>query len=98
MPRLTPSSGRPARSAGFLSRSPFPTEIVRIIRNEGTDSEVVTEVEAHIQPKSGFFDVDAPVYEGDVVEVADPRGGPDGRERRLAAQVKVNNNAPTALQ
>lgn len=98
MPFPTSRSGRPARRGGFLSRSPFPTETVRIIHLEGTVDEVVTEVVAHIQPRSGFFDVDAPVYEGDVVEVADPRGGPKGRERRLAAEVRVNNNAPEAVQ
>lgn len=77
---------------------PFPTEVVKIIHNEGTDDEQVTEVDAHIQPESGFFNVDTPIYEGDVVEVADPRQGSGGRERRLAAELRVNSNAPDHMQ
>ncbi len=61
---------------------------VTVIHAEGTEDETRVEVRAHIQPETGFFDVDAPVYEGDVVVVADPRGGLD---RRLAETVKVYN-------
>lgn len=64
------------------------TKKVVIIRHEGTEDEVRTEVEAMIQAESGFFDVTTPVYEGDVVEIPDPRGGID---RRLAAEVHVND-------
>lgn len=73
------------------------TEMVKIIHAEGTDDETTTEVVAHIQPKSGFFEVDAPIYEGDIVEVHDPRKGPDGRERRLAVEVSVLSNAPHGM-
>ena len=97
MPRPTTSSGRP-RPGGFISRLGFPTETVQIIHAEGTDEEETFEIVAHIQPASGFFDVDTPIYEGDIVVVADPRKGPDGRERRLAREVKVNNNAPSNAQ
>jgi hypothetical protein len=89
---------RPSAGRGFVARMRFPTETVRVIRNEGTDDEETFEVVAHIQPKSGFFDIDTPIYEGDIVEVADPRGGPDGRARRLAQLVEVNNNAPRGME
>jgi uncharacterized protein (TIGR02391 family) len=64
------------------------TEKVTVIHAEGTDSESRIELEAHIQPKMGFFAVDAPIYEGDIVLVNDPRGGID---RRLAGEVDVFN-------
>jgi hypothetical protein len=34
-----------------------------------------------------LFEIETPIYEGDVVEIDDPRGG---KERRLAAEVRVN--------
>jgi uncharacterized protein (TIGR02391 family) len=71
------------------------TEPVTIIHAEGTDEERRVEVQAHIQPETGFFEVDAPVYEGDIVLVADPRGGLD---RRLAGTVKVYNVGPTHVR
>jgi len=52
---------------------------VVVIHNEGQPDERRTEIEAHVQPKKGFFEVDAPVYEGDVVQLPDPRGGVDRR-------------------
>lgn len=36
--------------------------------------------------------------EGDVVEVPDPRRGPDGVERRLARTVKVNDMGPASMR
>jgi uncharacterized protein (TIGR02391 family) len=63
------------------------TDKVTVIHAEGTDSETRTELEAHIQPKMGFFALDAPIYEGDVVLVPDPRGGND---RRLAGEVNIH--------
>lgn len=33
------------------------------------------ELEAQVQAKKAFFDVDAPVYQGDRMELRDPRGG-----------------------
>lgn len=64
------------------------TKKVVIVRHEGTADETRLEVEAMIQAKSGFFDVKTPIYEGDVIEIPDPRGGVD---RRLAADVHVND-------
>lgn len=75
----------------------FKKEIVKIIRNEGQDTEEIVEVWAHIQAKSGFFDLATPVFEGDIVEVHDPRRGPDGVDRRLADQVDVNDSGNDAM-
>jgi uncharacterized protein (TIGR02391 family) len=47
--------------------------------------------------KTHSSDVDTPLFEGDIVEVADPRR-PEGVERRVVAQVKVNNFGPTQMQ
>jgi uncharacterized protein (TIGR02391 family) len=70
----------------------------RIIHLAGTDDESIIEADALIQSESGFFEVDTPIFEGDIVEVPDPRKGPDGTERRLAKQVKVNNFGPRDVQ
>ena len=70
----------------------------KIIHNPGTDDEETREVEALIQAESGLFEVDTPIFEGDLVEVPDPRRGPDGVERRLARTVKVNNMGPTTMR
>lgn len=66
----------------------FGSEQVTVVHNPGTDDESRTDVEAHIQPQAGFFAVDTPIYEGDVVELDDPRGG---RDRRLVREVRINN-------
>lgn len=71
------------------------TKKVVIIRNEGTDDEERVEVEAMIQASAGYFDIKTPVYEGDIVEVPDPRGGTD---RRLAQRVDVNDYGSRAVQ
>jgi uncharacterized protein (TIGR02391 family) len=70
------------------------TKTVVIVRHEGTSDEARTNVEAMIQSQSGFFDVATPIYEGDIVEIPDPRGGTD---RRLAAEVHVNDSGPKQL-
>lgn len=81
------------RFSGSLGH--FDTKKVTVIRHEGTDSEAQFEVDAHIQPKKGFFDVDTPIYEGDVVLVPDPRGGID---RRIAKLVEVFDHGPKNMQ
>lgn len=81
-----------------LSRSMMQshgTKKVTIIHLEGTEDEIRHEVEAMIQAESGFFDVETPVYEGDVVEFPDPRGGTD---RKLAAEVHVNDFGSATLR
>ena len=92
------AEGPPIRRGGFMSRQHVATETVRIIHAEGTEEEAVYEEIARIQPKSGLFDVEAPIHEGDVVEVHDPGGGAERRERRVAARVRVNNRGPRMLQ
>jgi hypothetical protein len=50
-----------------------------------------------VQADAGFFDLDTPIFEGDVVEVSDPSRGPDGTERRLAAKLDVNGSGQAAV-
>jgi uncharacterized protein (TIGR02391 family) len=64
----------------------FGTKSVTIIRDEGTADETRAMVEAHTQPQAGYFAVDTPIYEGDIVEFEDPRGG---TVRKVAAEVNV---------
>lgn len=71
------------------------TKQVVIIRRPGTAEEERSTVTAMIQSESGFFDVKTPIYEGDLVEVPDPRGGTD---IRLALEVKVNDFGSSSLQ
>ncbi|GAA5036751.1 hypothetical protein GCM10023258_39780 [Terrabacter aeriphilus] len=73
------------------------TDTVTVIRNEGTDDQESFAVEGHIQSKAGFFDVDTPIFEGDVILVPDPRRS-EGTERRFAAEVKLNNFGPAEMR
>jgi uncharacterized protein (TIGR02391 family) len=94
---MSPLEGSGRAPGRFLSRMSFPKQTVHVIRNEGTDDEESFETVGHIQPEQGFFEVETPIYEGDIVEVADPRGGPAGKERRIAATVKVYDSAPRGM-
>lgn len=101
MPRPRTSSGRPRRSgtsfvSGFAAHI-GPPQQVKIIKSPGAEDEEIVEVDAQIQGEKGLFDLDTPIFEGDLVEVADPRR-PEGVERRLAAKVKVNNFGPADMQ
>lgn len=69
-----------------------------IIHAAGTGDETAFEADALVQSESGFFEVDTPIYEGDIVVVPDPRKGPGGIERRLVQKVKVNNFGPRDMQ
>lgn len=74
----------------FLAgRRSFDVRDVTIIHNEGQPDEKRTIAGAEIQRDKAFFELDAPVYEGDIVILGkDPR---DGSEvRRLAGNVKHN--------
>lgn len=64
------------------------TKQVVIVSKPGTEDEERKTVEAMIQSESGFFEVSTPIYEGDLVEIPDPRGGTDVR---MARDVKVND-------
>ncbi len=68
---------------------------VVVVRNEGSDAEARFEVEAHIQHETGFFPVETPIYEGDIVEFPDPRGG---TTRKTVAAVKVYDVGSPSLQ
>ena len=61
--------GPEPRRGGFISRQSFVKQAVRIVHADGSSDEEV----AHVRGSTGFFDIEAPVREGDVVEV-------DGRE------------------
>lgn len=59
------------------------------MHNEGSNDEERIVTEAHIQAKSGFFEIDTPIYDGDIVDVGvDPRNG--SRDRRLVTNLKLN--------
>lgn len=62
---------------GYLETfgSAFGTKTVRIIPGREKPGREVVEVQAIVQAKSVGFAVDAPVYEGDQLTWADPRGG-----------------------
>lgn len=70
---------------------------VRIIHSPGTPDEQIIEARGLIQAAKGMFEVDTPIFVGDLVEVPDPRR-PEGVERRLAAKVDVNNYGPRRMQ
>lgn len=71
------------------------TKQVTIVHLEGSEDEVRIEAEALIQAKSGFFDIATPIYEGDIVEFSDPRGGTD---RKQASEVHVNDFGPEDMR
>lgn len=73
----------------------FGVTNVTVIHNAGTEDEERFEAEAHIQAKTGFFAVDTPIYEGDVVEFSDPRGG---LAQKVAESVDVNNPTGPAFR
>ncbi len=53
----------------------FPQADVVIVHSPGSSEEA--RIPARVQPQSnaGLFDVTTPIYEGDIVEMDDPRGG-----------------------
>ncbi len=73
----------------------FGTTTVTIVHHPGTAEEERFEAEAHVQAKTAYFAVDTPIYEGDVVEFPDPRGG---MARKVAASVDVNNPTGSAFR
>lgn len=53
----------------------FGTQQVVVIHNPETAAEGRRELEAQVHARKVLFDVDAQVYEGDRIELGDPRGG-----------------------
>ena len=82
-----PFSNEGPKLGPFLSRMNARRQVVRIVRDEGTPEESSTEVWAHIQETSGFFDPGTLVEEGDIVVVKEPRDGHTGGRRLLAVRV-----------
>lgn len=80
----------PSRPKSFLRGhgSNFPQHDVVIVRDGGGPTERRTNTRGIIQADSGIFDLDTLVYEGDVVELDDPRGGK--REHYVKA-VKISD-------
>lgn len=60
---------------GETLRSLPGTQEVTIIHNEGKPDEERTTALCNVQTKKGFFEVNVQIFEGDVVELPDPRGG-----------------------
>jgi uncharacterized protein (TIGR02391 family) len=78
--------------AGFLAGyRQMGTQIVVIIQNESTQDEKRFEAECFVQADKGTFELETPIYEGDIVEMDDPRGG---RQRRFAREVKQYTRMP----
>ncbi|MGP4969065.1 hypothetical protein [Glutamicibacter ardleyensis] len=79
----------PGSGHGFIAwvRNNFGTEMVTVIHQSDQGTEERTELEAQVQSKAAFFDVDVPVYEGDRLEIPDPRGGV---QRVYITDVEVN--------
>lgn len=63
---------------------------VVIVHAAGTAEETRRTTRAVIQAAKGFFDVKTQVYEGDIIEVDDPRGFVD---RRTVAKVDVHDGS-----
>lgn len=57
---------------GLLGRF---TDQVTVIHDPGARTEQRHTIKGMVQPQKGFFEASAPIYEGDIVEVNDPRGG-----------------------
>lgn len=71
------------------------TQEVTVIHNEGQPDEERTTALCNVQTKKGFFEVNAQIFEGDVVELPDPRGG----LRRLSVkEVEIVDAGPRASQ
>lgn len=53
----------------------FGTQQVTVIHQKEDGGEERHALEAQVQAKKAFFDIDSPVYEDDQMELDDPRGG-----------------------
>lgn len=68
---------------------------VSILYSSDRGDETTLETEAHIQPGIGLFAVETPIYEGDIVEIPDPRGG---TTRRIVAEVEIYDVGSVEMQ
>ncbi len=65
------------------------TRKVTLVTGFGTDAEARLQIEGNVQTKQGFFGLDTPIHEGDVIEEPDPRPG-GGVIRRTVAKVDIH--------
>jgi len=78
--------GPEPRRGGFISRQSFAKQAVRIVHADHSVDEEV----AHVRGNTGFFDLEAPVRDGDVVDV-------DGRPR-IVTEVNVRDSGPRLMR
>lgn len=71
----------------------FGPEDVVIIHDRGKPTEERIDARGIIQGKSGQFNIDTPIYEGDFIEADDPRGG---KRHLYARAVKLNGTGGVA--
>lgn len=65
---------QPSFFDGPLGKIYSPVD-VEVVHRPGTPSESRTTVRAAVLKDTAYFDVNAPVYEGDLIVAPDPRGG-----------------------
>lgn len=66
---------------------------VTVVKRAGQPDEERLTVQGEVQPKMGFFAASTPVFEGDVIEVPDPRGGTMSYR---VASVEIYDGGPLA--
>lgn len=70
----------------------FPQADVVIVHAPGTPEETRIPTRVQLQADSGCFEVDTPVYAGDIVELPDPRGG---TRRMHVTKIDINDTSAT---
>lgn len=73
--------------------SSFPQQDVVVVHKPASEEESRAEVRAHVQSSKAFFDLDAPVFVGDHIELDDPRGG---TRTLIVESVKIHDVRGTA--
>jgi hypothetical protein len=88
--------GPEPRRGGFVSRQSFAKQLVRVIHAEGTLEQTVQNEVGHVRDESGFFDLEAQLHEGDVVELSEP--AEDGARRLRVERVIVRDSGPRLMR
>lgn len=78
----------------FISGSRLGHDDVEVIHDRGLATEERHQMAARIQPELGFFEVDAPIHEDDIVIVEDPRGG---TRELVAGRVDIFNQGSARM-
>ncbi len=78
-----------------LNMMPDQQVTVTIVHQDSTGNEGRAESRAIIHASKGYFDVATQIFDGDIVEVADPRGFTD---RRVVTNLKMNNYGSEDMQ